>query len=133
MLTRGEGGRKLGARIVDESIGTTSVIGFGFTESARTTSETCSTVSDRCSEVSRESSPTGSLAALARLAPRVRACVVLRYLADQSVVEIATALGIAEGTVKRNVYDGVRALAAALGTEDSADDFADVVVKEVAP
>lgn len=71
--------------------------------------------------------------ALAELAPRVRACVVLRYLADQSVAEIASALGIAEGTVKRNVYDGVRALAAALGTDESTEDLTDVVVKEVAP
>ena len=70
-------------------------------------------------------------AALARLAPRVRACVVLRYLADQSVAEIAAALGIADGTVKRNVYDGVRALAAALGTDPDAEELADVVVKEV--
>ncbi|MGC4176087.1 RNA polymerase sigma factor [Demequina sp.] len=70
-------------------------------------------------------------AALAQLAPRVRACVVLRYLSDQSIAQISDALGIAEGTVKRNVYDGVRALAAALGTDADEEDLADVVVKEV--
>jgi RNA polymerase sigma factor (sigma-70 family) len=60
-------------------------------------------------------------AALASLAPRVRACVALRYLADQSYAEISHALGIAEGTARRNVHDGVKALAALLGT--SADEL----------
>lgn len=39
-------------------------------------------------------------AALAELAPRRRACVVLRYFADLSVEETAAVLGITEGTVK---------------------------------
>ena len=71
-------------------------------------------------------------AALAQLAPRVRACVVLRYLADQSHAQIAQALGITEGTVRRNVYDGVGALSEALGTEASVEDHAEVIVKETA-
>ena len=71
-------------------------------------------------------------AALAQLAPRVRACVVLRYLADQSHAQIAQALGITEGTVRRNVYDGVGALSTALGTEASVEDHAEVIVKETA-
>ena len=72
-------------------------------------------------------------AALAQLAPRVRACVVLRYLADQTYGQIAHTLGIAEGTVKRNVHDGVAALGAALGTTASVEDHADVIVKETTP
>jgi DNA-directed RNA polymerase specialized sigma24 family protein len=64
--------------------------------------------------------------ALAELAPRVRACVVLRYLADQSTGETAHALGLSEGAVKRYVSDGVRALNAMLGTVASDDERAPV-------
>ena len=71
-------------------------------------------------------------AALAQLPPRVRACVALRYLADQSSVQIAATLGIAEGTVRRNIHDGVRALAEALGTSASTEELADVLAKEAA-
>jgi RNA polymerase sigma-70 factor (ECF subfamily) len=45
---------------------------------------------------------------LARLAPRARAAVVLRYYADFSVAEIAAALECPEGTVKSLIH---RALA----------------------
>ncbi len=64
--------------------------------------------------------------ALAELAPRVRACVALRYLADQSTGETAHALGLSEGAVKRYVSDGVRALNAMLGTVASDDERAPV-------
>ncbi len=60
--------------------------------------------------------------ALAELPPRVRACVVLRYLDDQSTTETARALGLSEGAVKRYVSDGVRSLNAMLGTVASDDD-----------
>jgi RNA polymerase sigma factor (sigma-70 family) len=56
--------------------------------------------------------------ALAGLAPRVRACVALRYLADQSIAETAHALGLSVGTVKRYVSDGIAALNQALGTSE---------------
>ncbi|WP_082105288.1 RNA polymerase sigma factor [Demequina subtropica] len=50
------------------------------------------------------------VAALAMLAPRERACVVMRHLADQSVAETAHALGISAGAVKRYTSDGLAAL-----------------------
>lgn len=57
-------------------------------------------------------------AALLTLPPRERACVVLRYLEDQSVAGVAQSLGIAEGTVKRYLSDGVARLRAASPTID---------------
>ncbi len=66
-------------------------------------------------------------AAMATLAPRVRACVALRYLADQSVAQTADALLLSQGTVKRYVHDGVAALAVALGVEPDIEDTVDVV------
>lgn len=49
-------------------------------------------------------------AALARVPPRQRACLVLRYFADCSVQETAAALGCSEGTVKSNTARGLDAL-----------------------
>jgi len=49
-------------------------------------------------------------AALLTLPPRERACVVLRYLDGLPVAEVAAELGLAEGTVKRYVADGVAKL-----------------------
>lgn len=46
-------------------------------------------------------------AALATLAPRQRAVVVLRYLADLSVAEAAEALRCAEGTVKATLHSAL--------------------------
>ena len=59
--------------------------------------------------------------ALTLLAPRERACVVLRYLQHLSVAETASALGLSEGAVKRYVHDGVRTLNQALGTHSDPD------------
>lgn len=53
-------------------------------------------------------------AGLAVLPPRERACVVLRYVDDLPVREIAASLGIGEGTVKRYLHDGTRTLRARL-------------------
>ncbi|WP_062522647.1 RNA polymerase sigma factor [Demequina silvatica] len=49
-------------------------------------------------------------AALLTLSPRERACVVLRYLEDMTVAGVAQTLGLAEGTVKRYLSDGVARL-----------------------
>lgn len=53
--------------------------------------------------------------ALRSLAPRERACVVLRYFDDLPLREIASALSLSEGAVKRYLSDGTRALVARLG------------------
>ncbi len=52
--------------------------------------------------------------AMARLAPRVRACVYLRHFEGLSVAESAATLGISEGAVKRYTSDGMSELAMAL-------------------
>ena len=52
--------------------------------------------------------------ALAELTPRQRAMIVLRFLEDLPVTEVATLLGVAEGTVKSQTARGVEALRAAL-------------------
>ncbi|RSM37404.1 SigE family RNA polymerase sigma factor [Amycolatopsis balhimycina DSM 5908] len=52
--------------------------------------------------------------ALAGLTPRQRAMVVLRFLEDLPVTEVAALLGVAEGTVKSQTARGVEALRAAL-------------------
>lgn len=47
---------------------------------------------------------------LRSLAPRQAACLVLRYYDDLAVADIARALGIGQGSVKRYLSDGLRAL-----------------------
>jgi len=59
--------------------------------------------------------------ALNALPPRVRACVVLRYFDDLTVPDIARQLGLAPGSVKRYLSDGLRALELRLGALDDAD------------
>jgi RNA polymerase sigma factor (sigma-70 family) len=54
-------------------------------------------------------------AALGRLAPQQRACVVLRYYDDLTIGEIADRLGLAEGTVKRYLSLAVGRLETLLG------------------
>lgn len=57
-------------------------------------------------------------AALATLAPRQRAVIVLRYFDDLTEKETAAALRIAVGTVKSQARDGLARLRSALGEED---------------
>ncbi|GLI26003.1 hypothetical protein ARHIZOSPH14_02450 [Agromyces rhizosphaerae] len=51
---------------------------------------------------------------LGDLAPRQRACLVLRYYEDRTVDDIARVLGLRPGSVKRYLSDGLDALFAAL-------------------
>ena len=60
-------------------------------------------------------------AALARLTPRERACVVLRHFEDLTVRDIAARLDVSEGAVKRYLSDARRRLAPMLGAPDAAD------------
>ncbi|PJI86712.1 RNA polymerase sigma factor [Luteimicrobium subarcticum] len=55
------------------------------------------------------------VAALSRLTPRQRACVVLRFFEDQTVPQVAATLGIAQGTVKRRLFEALDVLRDALG------------------
>lgn len=59
--------------------------------------------------------------ALAQLAPRERACVMMRYLEHLSVRETADALGLSEGAVKRYVSDAITKLNGLLGTHADAE------------
>ncbi|ACQ78895.1 RNA polymerase, sigma-24 subunit, ECF subfamily [Beutenbergia cavernae DSM 12333] len=52
--------------------------------------------------------------ALAVLAPRERACVILRFYDDLTVPQVARELGLAEGTVKRYLSDASATLAGQL-------------------
>jgi RNA polymerase sigma-70 factor (sigma-E family) len=63
--------------------------------------------------------------ALATLSIKQRAVVVLRYVEDRSVTEVAEVLGIAPGTVKRQSADAVAKLRRVLGPDfaDEADDL----------
>lgn len=54
-------------------------------------------------------------AALATLGPRERTAVVLRYFEDLTVPEIAEAMDLAEGTVKRYLHDAIGRLEQRLG------------------
>ncbi len=54
------------------------------------------------------------LTALDDLSPRQRACVVLRYYRDLPVAQVAAALGVGEGTVKRYLSEAMTRLAARL-------------------
>jgi RNA polymerase sigma-70 factor (sigma-E family) len=59
------------------------------------------------------------LTALNGLSPRQRACVVLRYYQDLPVAQVASALGVAEGTVKRYLSEAMTRLAARLSPTGS--------------
>lgn len=56
--------------------------------------------------------------ALARLAPRQRACVVLRYFEDLSTAETAARLGLSEGSIKRYLHDAIVQMRLTLGDLD---------------
>ncbi|WP_273653765.1 sigma-70 family RNA polymerase sigma factor [Cellulomonas fimi] len=60
--------------------------------------------------------------AVATLAPRQRAVVVLRFYDDLTVPEIARTLGLADGTVKRYLSEATERLERLLGPLADADD-----------
>ncbi len=53
------------------------------------------------------------------LSPRQRACVVLRYYRDLPVAQVAAALGVGEGTVKRYLSEAMTRLAARLSPAEN--------------
>ncbi|MCU1514477.1 MAG: sigma-70 family polymerase sigma factor [Microbacteriaceae bacterium] len=59
-------------------------------------------------------------AQLARLSPRERACLVLRYYEDLKVDDIAEWLAISPGAVKRYLSDGLAKMQVALTEDDAA-------------
>jgi len=65
------------------------------------------------------------LAALRRLAPPTREAVVLHYLSDLPVMEVAATLGVPVGTVKARLARGRTALARFLTTDEQTDDNAE--------
>ena len=67
--------------------------------------------------------------ALTLLSPRERACVVLRHFDDLTVPQIAGRTGLAQGSVKRYLSDGLRKLGAEL-TSDAHETETHVTVIE---
>ncbi len=61
-------------------------------------------------------------AALALLSPRERTCVVLRHYDDLTIPQIASATGLAEGTVKRYLSDAIAKLGAELAPDAETTD-----------
>lgn len=57
--------------------------------------------------------------ALAKLPPRQRECLVLRYFSDLSEAEVAATLGIAAGSVKSHTHRGLQALAWIANNEEA--------------
>jgi RNA polymerase sigma-70 factor (ECF subfamily) len=53
--------------------------------------------------------------AVAALPDRQRLAICLHYLADLSVIDVAAAMGLAEGTVKSHLHDARKALQQTLG------------------
>jgi RNA polymerase sigma-70 factor (sigma-E family) len=60
------------------------------------------------------------LTALRGLSPRQRACMVLRYYEDLPVTEVAAALGLSEGTVKRYLSEATDQVAVRLTDAENA-------------
>jgi len=59
--------------------------------------------------------------AIARLPPRRRACVVLRYYADLSEDETARLLGVSIGTVKSQTHRALRSLSELLAEDEGVE------------
>jgi RNA polymerase sigma factor (sigma-70 family) len=61
------------------------------------------------------------IAAVRDLPRRQREVIVLRYLADLSVPEVAAALGVSPGSVKTHAHRGIARLRDELGASDDAN------------
>ena len=59
--------------------------------------------------------------AIATLPPRQRQAVVLRYLADLPLADVADAMGCALGTVKATLHQALRAMRVELEEDEDAD------------
>ena len=59
--------------------------------------------------------------AIAKLPPMQRAAVVMYYLDDQPVAEIARVLVVSESTIKQHLYRARNRLASILGEEVAED------------
>jgi len=70
--------------------------------------------------------------ALAALPPQLRAAVVLRYMDDLTVPQVAARMALAEGTVKRYLHDAHARLAPSFAGELPAIDDASVAEEHVA-
>lgn len=70
--------------------------------------------------------------ALAKLAPRARAIVVLRYWEDMSVEQVAALLGCSPGNVKSQSARGLAKLRVLLGESGGPEPPADWLVKQPA-
>ena len=57
------------------------------------------------------------LATMRTLPRRQREAVALRYLVDMPEREVAAAMGVTTGSVKKHLHRGLAALRAALGTD----------------
>ncbi|MFO8059326.1 MAG: RNA polymerase sigma factor [Bacillota bacterium] len=60
--------------------------------------------------------------ALCRLSEKHRTAVVLRYLEDMSVAEVAQVLGVPEGTVKSRLHHALKQLRTVLGVSAGASE-----------
>jgi RNA polymerase sigma-70 factor (ECF subfamily) len=60
--------------------------------------------------------------AIATLPPRQRQAVVLRYLADLPLADVANAMGCALGTVKATLHEALRAMRVELEEDEHADE-----------
>ena len=74
-------------------------------------------VADVDSEAGRGDVRLVLLAALAKVTPRYRAVLVLRFWEDRSITEAAAALGISEGSVKSHSHRGLHQLRSVLGDQ----------------
>ena len=78
-------------------------------------------VPDRAGRPTDEDERLATLAAVERLAPRMRAAVILRYYADMPVRDVAETLGTSENTVKTQLREALAQLRTTLGDADGLD------------